>query len=199
MRRRFRILRRRESSGPIGCLEAQKMIEPYLGDTLSDEELYRFIEHIDHCPECSEELEIFHLVYQTLGAGEDETKGDIVPLEETLRRSRARLARLNRIKKARRGVATAAFIVVFVFVCGLFFPTMPLSPHNTGVRLRRLMRPGQRITEAETETEIPDLETVLGELTEESEISSEAEALLLELETEENFAEPVPVKHRYRH
>ena len=58
------------------CLEAQRLIHPFLRRKLTDEQLKAFVEHIDHCPGCREELEINLAVYSTLdqsdGTGERE-------------------------------------------------------------------------------------------------------------------------------
>ena len=40
------------------CMEAEKMVIPYINDQLSVTELEDFIEHIKTCENCREELEI---------------------------------------------------------------------------------------------------------------------------------------------
>lgn len=44
------------------CTEAEKMVEPYIHDKLSLMELEAFMEHIDTCENCREELEIYYMV-----------------------------------------------------------------------------------------------------------------------------------------
>lgn len=44
------------------CMEAEKMVIPYIKDQLSMTELEDFIEHIRTCENCREELEIHYMV-----------------------------------------------------------------------------------------------------------------------------------------
>ena len=44
------------------CMEAEKMVIPYINDQLSVTELEDFIEHIKTCENCREELEIHYMV-----------------------------------------------------------------------------------------------------------------------------------------
>lgn len=44
------------------CAEAEKLIVPYMEDKLSVTELEDFIEHIETCKNCREELEIHYMV-----------------------------------------------------------------------------------------------------------------------------------------
>ena len=44
------------------CMEAEKMVIPYINDQLSVTELEDFLEHIEDCENCREELEIHYMV-----------------------------------------------------------------------------------------------------------------------------------------
>ena len=46
----------------MNCIETEKMIPAYLQDELEGKELDLFMEHIENCPECKEELSIQFLV-----------------------------------------------------------------------------------------------------------------------------------------
>lgn len=46
----------------MNCKEIEKMIPAFLEDELDTEDLHEFIEHIDKCNECKEELSIQFLV-----------------------------------------------------------------------------------------------------------------------------------------
>ena len=39
------------------CQEAERLVTPYIRDELSGDELEAFLNHIDECPNCREELE----------------------------------------------------------------------------------------------------------------------------------------------
>ena len=44
------------------CKDAEKLISPILDDDLDNRELSEFLNHVDKCPECKEELTIQFLV-----------------------------------------------------------------------------------------------------------------------------------------
>ena len=44
------------------CVEAEKMVVPYMKDELSPTELEDFLDHIHPCENCREELEIHYMV-----------------------------------------------------------------------------------------------------------------------------------------
>ncbi|MDD3252374.1 MAG: zf-HC2 domain-containing protein [Lachnospiraceae bacterium] len=46
----------------LNCREAEKMIMPYIGAQLDEQELEQFLNHIRQCPDCREELEIYYTV-----------------------------------------------------------------------------------------------------------------------------------------
>ena len=51
------------------CVEAEKMVVPYMKDELSPTELEDFLDHIHTCENCREELEIHYMVDVGLKAG----------------------------------------------------------------------------------------------------------------------------------
>ena len=44
------------------CREAEKLIVPYIHDELSMDQLDEFLEHVESCDNCMEELEIHYMV-----------------------------------------------------------------------------------------------------------------------------------------
>lgn len=64
------------------CKEAEKMIPLFLEDELETEELREFMEHIDKCDECKEELSIQFLVSE--GIARLET-GNVFDLQNELK------------------------------------------------------------------------------------------------------------------
>ncbi len=57
------------------CVDAQKLIKPYLEDTLPDKEMISFLEHVEGCPDCREDLEIYLAVYTVLEKDEELQQG----------------------------------------------------------------------------------------------------------------------------
>ena len=78
----------------MDCVRAQKLIRPYLDGKLSDRELEEFLDHVDSCPACHDELEIYFSIYQTLGEETDDGDYNFTrKLDEKLQRSEQYLTR----------------------------------------------------------------------------------------------------------
>lgn len=55
----------------MNCKEAQAYIKPYIEEDMDLDQLAEFMQHIKHCPECYDELEIRYLVREGLLRLED--------------------------------------------------------------------------------------------------------------------------------
>ena len=78
----------------MDCVRAQKLIRPYLDGKLSDRELEEFLDHVESCPACHDELEIYFSIYQTLGEETDDGDYNFTrKLDEKLQRSEQYLTR----------------------------------------------------------------------------------------------------------
>ena len=58
----------------MDCKTAQSLVIPYINDQLSDEETEDFLEHIENCKECYEELEIHFTVHYALQKLDEDDK-----------------------------------------------------------------------------------------------------------------------------
>ena len=68
------------------CMEAEKMVVPYMKDELSPTELEDFLDHIKTCENCREELEIHYMV----DAGIRSSRSDgVMPHRPTSRAARS--------------------------------------------------------------------------------------------------------------
>ena len=66
----------------MNCQETQRLVMPYIQDELTPEELEGFLEHVEACPDCREELEIYFTVALGLrqldeGSGSYNIKGEM--------------------------------------------------------------------------------------------------------------------------
>lgn len=103
----------------LSCREAEKMVMPYIDEELSEAELDEFLEHIQDCDSCREELEIYYTVsvglrQLDLGTGVYDITG---ALEESLDLAwlKVRAARLRRvIRYAVETLCTAGVLTVLV-------------------------------------------------------------------------------------
>lgn len=75
------------------CKEVEQMIMPYINDELTDKQLGPFLEHINACKNCYEELEIYYTIYAGLSQldGENEGRDMHNILQEALHASEQRV------------------------------------------------------------------------------------------------------------
>lgn len=64
------------------CQEAERLVMPYINNKLADEELEAFLEHIEGCENCREELEIYFTV--EIGIKQLETGNGSFNIKEAL-------------------------------------------------------------------------------------------------------------------
>jgi len=57
------------------CKEAQQLIMPYINDELTDKELTPFLDHINNCKDCYEELEVYYTLYAGLAQLDGKNEG----------------------------------------------------------------------------------------------------------------------------
>ena len=50
----------------MDCKKAQSLVTAYIMRKLNDKDLEDFLEHVDSCEECYEELEIYYTVHYTI-------------------------------------------------------------------------------------------------------------------------------------
>lgn len=84
----------------LTCKEAERMVMPYIDNQLNENELEAFVQHVEMCPSCKEELEIYYTVFLGLrqlenGTGMYDVAG---ALEESLETS-AFMIRATRLRK----------------------------------------------------------------------------------------------------
>lgn len=92
------------------CQEAERLVMPYIQDELPEPVLEEFLEHVENCPNCQEELEIYFTVALGLKHLEEETgnyniKGE---MERSLEASRQRVQFHRTVKIVYYAVNTLA-------------------------------------------------------------------------------------------
>lgn len=106
----------------MNCKEAEKTIPSFLNDELDGDDLADFLEHIEECPECKEELSIQFLVSEGL---EQLERGNNFNLQEALLETldsaddKIRMNRLLRRILFGLELAVAAAIVAAVVIISM--------------------------------------------------------------------------------
>lgn len=93
------------------CEEVERLVMPYINGSITDQELEGFLTHIEHCPECREELEIYFTVDVGIRQLDEENgtyniKG---ALETALELSKQRIHTLHIVRTAVYAVNTLCF------------------------------------------------------------------------------------------
>ena len=68
----------------MDCKKAQSLVTSYITRKLNDKELEEFLEHIDTCDECYEELEIYYTVHYTLARLDKDETGQVYNVKKAL-------------------------------------------------------------------------------------------------------------------
>ena len=100
------------------CKEAERLVMPYIRRELDDEVMEEFLEHIESCENCKEELEIYYTVEAGIrqlsrGTGSYNIKGE---LEADIQVSRQRLYDLRILKMLRYSADTLIVLSVVVML-----------------------------------------------------------------------------------
>lgn len=108
------------------CKEAENLVMPYINGRLTDRELKDFLDHIGHCADCREELEIYFTVDVGIKQLDSETGNYNIKgaLEMTLDQSRQYLHTLLLVKIARYAVSTLSvmgLVITFLLQCRIWW------------------------------------------------------------------------------
>lgn len=100
------------------CIEAQSMITPFIQDKLNIEQLEAFLEHVNHCPSCMEELEIYYAVLMAMKQLDDDkelSNNYLDDLKRKLTKSAEKIRHSKLLKIRRRVLLIATILFVGVF------------------------------------------------------------------------------------
>lgn len=111
----------------MDCKHVQNMIPSYINDELSDYEVMTFLDHINHCDECYDELEITYIA--TVGLqrlDDDDADYDLRgAMQKSLKESADYIKLMTRLKVCRYACSTLAvygvFVTAFLLIRMLFF------------------------------------------------------------------------------
>ncbi|MEG0812745.1 MAG: zf-HC2 domain-containing protein [Clostridium sp.] len=100
------------------CQEAERMVTPYINDELTGDEIETFLNHLEECKDCQEELEIYFMVDVGLkqldhGSGTFDIAGS---LERKIEESYGRVSRMWGLRILKYAVTTLASMTLIVIV-----------------------------------------------------------------------------------
>lgn len=101
----------------MDCRTAESMVAGYINHTLKVDELEDFLDHIEHCPSCYDELETYFIVHEVTKQLDKKEEDDVSDfrelLEEDIRKSRRYIHKKRGIQFA-AGMFTALLTVALV-------------------------------------------------------------------------------------
>ena len=100
------------------CKDAERLVIPYIRHELDDEVVEEFLEHVDSCENCKEELEIYYTVEAGIRQLDSDAehyniKGD---MEANIQSSKQRLYNLRLLKICRYAVDTLMIVSMLIMI-----------------------------------------------------------------------------------
>ncbi len=96
----------------MDCKKAQSLVTAYIMRKLNDKDLEDFLEHVDSCEECYEELEIYYTVHYTIARLDEDEADQVYNVKKALQ---------NRLEESR-----------FLYMEDKSFQDLPHGAHGTG-------------------------------------------------------------------
>lgn len=109
----------REGADRVNCTEARRMVAAYVNKELSVKDMEAFLDHIEHCSDCMDELDVYFTVYRALNSlddGEHQELNFKKMLEEDIRMERKAIFRKKTISLVRMVLLFAAELLLLLSV-----------------------------------------------------------------------------------
>ena len=94
----------------IDCLQAENMVARYINHKLSLEELEEFLDHIENCASCYDELETYFIVHEALEQLDDD-KSTVLDFRNLLKQDIRKSRRYIQQKRALNFLSGVVFLV----------------------------------------------------------------------------------------
>ena len=97
----------------MNCQTAESMVNRYIEHDLSVDELEDFLEHVENCPSCYDELETYFIVHAAMQQLDEKQEDSVLDfkglLEEDIRKSKHYIMKM-RFRRAISGVGFCTLI-----------------------------------------------------------------------------------------
>lgn len=159
------------------CLEAQQRMTLYLEKRLSDKELPSFLDHIDNCKECREELDLYLAFYLAVNDDEQEVSGSYV-MGQTLAKRMLSSRKYLRRSRAKRAIGFGGMFLVMVIALLMQYRELFVKLQRDRVARSQIEAMTEMMTEAGVVAALQE-ESIIGQkeqlLTEAEEVNVEAD------------------------
>ena len=96
----------------MNCRIAEGMVNKYINHTLPLNDLEDFLEHIEKCSSCYDELATYFIVHKAMQQLDETQEDSVLDFKELLEEDIRKSKRYSRQKKIRRAAAGAALCVL---------------------------------------------------------------------------------------
>lgn len=109
----------------LDCRIAESMVTRYINHTLKTDELEEFLDHIEHCSSCYDELETYFIVNKVTQQLDEQEDGSVLDfqrlLQQDIRKSRRSIHKKRGIQFA-GGILTVILsgILIIFFIFAIF-------------------------------------------------------------------------------
>lgn len=104
------------------CKDAEKLIPIFINNELNYRELEQFIDHIEDCPDCKEEMSIQFLITEGMARLEDGSAFDLNwELRNLMDVSKAKIKVHRGMQYLGIGIEIAALIVILIVIMVILF------------------------------------------------------------------------------
>jgi len=141
----------------MDCKRAMELMTQFINDRLDAEDIQAFLDHIDSCPECREELEVNYSLMTAMKQLDEDTDLSDNYIEEL--NQKIEICYLEELKRKRSGTRRRILLAIVVILLVLQSGIVRKDARNEEDRrfLRRMM--GEEVVEDsghETETELQE-------------------------------------------
>ena len=112
----------------MNCRTAEGMVNKYINHTLPLNDLEDFLEHIENCSSCYDELDTYFIVNKAMQQLDEKQEDFVLDFKELLEEDIRKSRRYIRRRKIRRAIAAAAFcVLIAALVIFLIFVILELK------------------------------------------------------------------------
>ena len=112
----------------MDCRTAEGMVSSYIKHDLPLNELEEFLDHVQNCSSCYDELETYFIVHEVTQQLDDDSSDSVLDFKKLLEQDIRKSRRYIRRKKFHRAVVAIAFCaLIAVLVVFLFFVILELK------------------------------------------------------------------------
>lgn len=107
---------RRGQVSEMDCRTAESMVNRYIDHTLKVDELEEFLDHVESCPSCYDELETYFIVHEVTQQLDDQAENTVLDFKTLLAQD---IRKSRRYIHKKRGMQFAAGMLILMLTGAL--------------------------------------------------------------------------------